>query len=536
MNSSTKLAASAFNLNLPKLMAEFGEQLLQRLPHQVIGLAAPELVQTFARQFAAEYERNQERGVRASAQDYNVWIARLFEEVESGSSYKELIKAYLDEIESLIKEKKSDALFAAVIEQVTDGSKPIGYALGPRCGDIHPLHWQNFASQISSLNRSSFLDQLFAQDGGLPLLLAGWIDDYDGIFNSFVRSSMGRWAHEIKPNSFWLTAVSLLADKEDEPRRILFLAYRNIGTGLIPNPGKGAALETRVLDTLRIAYGQIDRQSQALSRYLVDERADIIKSLYPAILAHDFKAPLGNIHSQTILALEANQDIAKLLLTNADQDGLIEANKRSLLKLAGLLQQVTKLHEYLGAYASLEKISDEPWLLHDGLRTVEQLLYARVLHEKVYVSMPKKPSERMRRSYQVVIDQGLFLVVLVNILQNAINMMVHENSKHPEKMQKRRIELRIERDPVQNQLLLWVGNTDTHIQAEHRERIFKKGFSTRGGSGTGLYLCRRIAAYWGGSLVLCDEDERVELDWSDSYQVVFRLHIPLPTVQMRKNK
>lgn len=283
MTSSTP---PSLTVDIPKLLEDYGEQLLERL------LGSPDFpdsarpkVRQLGRQFAIEVERLAARGRRASNTEYNQWISDIFESVNQGSGRDELIDDFVGRIDGLIAQGKSDAIFALVIEQVTDGQAPLGYKLRQHCGRIHAHQWENFEEFISGIDRSRFLDRMYASEETIPLALANTIEGYDGLFDSFVRTisrQQGEAPDQDTTARYWLAALSLLSQSDAEPRRILYLAYRNVGTTLIPNPGRGAGMETRMLDILRIAYGQIDHQALVLNQHLAQQRQEWIRSLAPS--------------------------------------------------------------------------------------------------------------------------------------------------------------------------------------------------------------------------------------------------------------
>ena len=264
--------AAPLTLDVPALLSDYGDKLLRHLAsHVQLNNAQTAAVDAFRRQYSAESERLAMRGVSPSSRDLNQWIASLLSIVEQGGSRDELLACYLEELDQLRQAGKSDVIFALVIEQVDDGKQVLGYKLAHRCGDIHARHWANFASDLDRMGAASFLQALMQAESSVPLQLATTVPDYDGFLDSFARTALDEgenWGatrrSEVR-NRYWLTGVSLVSQSADQARRALFQVYRNIGTTLIPNPGKGAGLEVRALDMLRIAYGLVDHQEAGLA-------------------------------------------------------------------------------------------------------------------------------------------------------------------------------------------------------------------------------------------------------------------------------
>ncbi|HZX31905.1 MAG TPA: ATP-binding protein [Rhodocyclaceae bacterium] len=517
-------------LDVQRLLQDYGERLVTRLRQSppTTPEALDKALRGLEAEYAVELERSEDRGVRASTEEFNVWMAKLFTAVETGCSQQALVDEYLDDLDRLIHAGKSDALFALVIEQVTDGRVPIGYRLASRVGRIHPEHWRNFSRQIAERRHSGFLDALFAQEESLPLLLADWVPGYDGVFDSFARAILILPHGAGLSDRYWLTAVSLIAKADDEPRRIVFLAYRNIGSRLVPNPGKGARLETRVLDVLRIAYGQIDRQIATAAQDVAEEKENLVKTLLPSIYAHDFMSPVGNIQDWTLLAQRHCRELAEILLERPEETELKTAALETLKALAEVSREITRLHDYLHSYAGLDLKTTAPWPLEDGVHMALTLVHSRAQAEQVALRFEKQG----RRRLAVLAERSLVVVVLVNLIHNAINIMaLNATTERRRATQQRRILVRLA--PLETGgrefARLIVANTDTDIAEENRERIFRKGFSTRGlaGGGRGLHLCRQVCAYLGGRISLMTAEERSQEGLPSGYRVAFAVRLPL---------
>jgi len=525
-------AAEGLTLDIPRLLRDYGEHLVNRLrqspPASMDALAGA--LRTLAAEYAAELDRAEDRGLRASGSEFNAWIGKLFAAVETGCSHIDLVDEFLQDLYGLIQAGKSDAMFGLIIEQVTDGRLPIGYRLGPHVGKIHDEHWHNFSQSIANLAGSRFLDALFAQEASLPLALMDWVTEYDGVFDSFARAVLALPHGTKLADRYWLTAVSLIAKADDEPRRIVFLAYRNIGSRLIPNPGKGAGLENRALDVLRIAYGQIDRQIANIAGEIAEKKEDLVKTLLPSIYAHDFMRPVGNVQDWTLVAHRHCRYLAKELLQRSGETALKTDALSTVKALTTVSREIADLHDYLHSYAGLELKTPDGWPLKDGTMMVQTLMRNRLRDEQVDLRI-----ELPGRSLTMAGERSLFIVVLANLLHNAINIMaLNATDAQRRAAQQRKILVRPvtegARKGGQGDFVdIVVANTDTDIADENRERIFRKGYSTRGlaGGGRGLHLCRQICAYLGGSIALMNPEERRHRQLDAAYRVAFVVRLPL---------
>ncbi|MGH8498441.1 MAG: ATP-binding protein, partial [Methylococcales bacterium] len=126
--------------------------------------------------------------------------------------------------------------------------------------------------------------------------------------------------------------------------------------------------------------------------------------------------------------------------------------------------------------------------------------------------------ERSRaREIFVETDRALLLVVLINVLVNAAQAK-QEAREPPRNRQGQlirpprpapadgdKIKILVDSEPEDETVVLLLANTGPQVAPEHRERIFTRGFTTRlHGHGQGLYLCRQIMAYLGGSIAYSD--------------------------------
>ena len=77
------------------------------------------------------------------------------------------------------------------------------------------------------------------------------------------------------------------------------------------------------------------------------------------------------------------------------------------------------------------------------------------------------------------------------------------------------------------QLVLWVADTGRGIAEEHQEKIFSKGFSTKGSNrGIGLYMLL---------LTLDEVDGSVEIDSRLGHGSIFTVRIPASTLAEGEN-
>ncbi|MFP5265974.1 MAG: sensor histidine kinase [Acidobacteriota bacterium] len=90
-------------------------------------------------------------------------------------------------------------------------------------------------------------------------------------------------------------------------------------------------------------------------------------------------------------------------------------------------------------------------------------------------------------------NENLLRQVLLNLVCNAI--------RHTPAGGKVDVRVRAAAPPASRRVLLEVSDTGCGIPAEQKERIFEAGYSAGGGTpGLGLAVCKRLAAFHGGSI------------------------------------
>ena len=93
--------------------------------------------------------------------------------------------------------------------------------------------------------------------------------------------------------------------------------------------------------------------------------------------------------------------------------------------------------------------------------------------------------------------------ILTNIFKNAIEVMKNKEKKE--------CLLHVRLITINDALQLTVQDNGPGIMPEYKDKLFRKGFSSKGGDGIGLYHSRKLARQMGGDLWLIDNHEREAL-------------------------
>lgn len=266
-----------------------------------------------------------------------------------------------------------------------------------------------------------------------------------------------------------------------------------------------------MLQLLRIAYRQLDHRLRNLDQRINAHREDLIRTLGPGLLAHELHTQLANLHDFNIgLASE----IERMLRERPEDAAILTLGER----VEDAIQETTKVFRVVRGYNNLMRA-----------RLVERFVLGEVVDEALALTRGRveayakaKVLVERRRAHAVSVDtdRALLLVVLVNVLVNAAQSI--QEAREPPRTDGQathtlqptpegghRIMVLVESEPQDERVALLVANTGPEVLPENQERIFARGFTTRiNGHGQGLYLCRQIMEYLGGSITYADPVHR----------------------------
>jgi signal transduction histidine kinase len=450
---------------------------------------------------------------RAGGQEYDVWIDEIFQATQTGEWREDLLRHFLGKLGLLMEQRKTDALFALVIEEIATKRGLVRYRLAEHLGaPIHAQHWRNYAAKLEDGEERAFFRELLdaqpdqADIGvwhGSSLRIAY---PYSGELDELVRvataTSRRSQAEEIQ-DAFWLSAIGLKSEEADQPNRLVFIVYPNHGTAASPRVGRAAAHEWRMLQLLRIAYRQLDHEIRNLDRRIAAQRGDMIRDLGPGFLAHELHTHLANLHDLQVMMINN----IKPLLKCYPEDPAVNAAGARLLQS---VEETTRVFEVVHGYNNIMRERRiERFILKEVIEEATALTRIRA---REYAKASVKVERARARAVPIETDHGLLLVVLVNILVNA-TQAIHEArpplGSFPAPEGGDHIQILVESEPADAQVVLFIANSGPMISPELHERIFKRGYTTRSqGHGQGLYLCRQILESLGGNITYADPMER----------------------------
>jgi two-component system OmpR family sensor kinase len=181
-----------------------------------------------------------------------------------------------------------------------------------------------------------------------------------------------------------------------------------------------------------------------------------------------------------------------------------------LVRNLSYMDKILRGESFQKERVSLAKLAIETKL--DFLHLIEEKkLDVRIIHESIEQHVPVRGHQEMLRQ------------VLVNLIDNAIKYSFPSTT----------ITIRGRKWPEGN--ALEISNHGLPLTAEERERIFQRGFRTRGaqaivphGTGLGLWLIRKIVEAHGATIRCLEVLEGGEK------RILFRILFPTPAASSRR--
>jgi signal transduction histidine kinase len=474
----------------------------------------PPAVQQRAEQASVEYDIDNtvhQRSKQAYKLECIHWIDSISRTVMTGERPESLLTNFMSDLNKMMTEEKSDALFALLLEEIEDGSGKKGFQLMRSIGlGVHKNHWQGFKQELRDLGRSQFLQDSLQTKNDLEVHLARYIHHYNGELDSLVRKSKSR-ARQDSANTmpildrFWISRIALSA--EQAPPRCLIIAYENTGNEIRPQPAQGAADEWRVLFFLRIAYSQLNFRIRDLPRYVSAQRNLWIRELAPSVLAHEAAAQTNIISDSAIQATES-------LLTLLERTPALQADLgHAAILLDNVLDSATNLNRTFSTYLNLQRKSRvERFPLGQVYGEAWELCRQRLYGIEVAI-------DRITADLSLQTDRSLLTLVLTNLLANGTRAI--NEGKWPDGMTKHTSKILLlaeEQDDKLVQLIL--ANSGPPILPEQTGRIFEQGFSSYAdGHGQGLFVSRLICQHLGGNLLLASDPKL----YGEEFNVAFAI-------------
>lgn len=259
-------------------------------------------------------------------------------------------------------------------------------------------------------------------------------------------------------------------------------------------------------ENLTEAYAGVALFSALLTEDAVNKR---LQTMHPMLLSGELGAGFGHEVANKITGFEIQ---VRNLLRKCEGQDLLAQDARRLLDLALDIKNTVESFQQL----SRTNLSLGDHRCDLALALQRAVLLLQPVARKEGVRIDVRPAENLP---QVIGSAIILQQVFLNLMLNAVQHMARKTGQH-------RV-LSISASQEQGQLPIKVRFWDSGpgIHRKLWEKCFTPGFSTRGGSGLGLFIARSLVQSLGGRM--CVEESLVPLGTT--------MLVELPAVDERKN-
>jgi two-component system CheB/CheR fusion protein len=231
------------------------------------------------------------------------------------------------------------------------------------------------------------------------------------------------------------------------------------------------------------------------------QRAVATKDRLFSIIAHDLKAPLGNILLLADLLLKNNKTLSPDKLIS-----FVENIYSSALRTENLL---SNLLDWSRSQLNSICVSNQKTSTHNILNDVQTMVLDQALPKNIKISYPGE-------NFDIITDPNLLKIILRNLLSNAIKFSYPGS------------EINVNCKCLHNELIFSITDHGVGIEKHRLDQLFKiatnkstLGTQRENGTGLGLIVCKEFTDLLQGTLTVESGPEK---------GCTFYLHIPLKSI------
>jgi signal transduction histidine kinase len=368
---------------------------------------------------------------------------------------------------------------------------------------VHPQRLDNFVrDRLPKLAGSRLIRDVMVERETCEFLATSYLRDvsYFGEFDDLV---------DLRRQDAWICALPLPPADANRPSRMLIAIYPMVGSADSPSLPRGASQEWRTLTFMRAAYDMLNHQLASTAELVAQQRREILADLGPGLVNHEINQQLKVLDESANLV---NWGVQKL---ESEIPGDNRALDAVIHGLANVLNAIERLYSIADAFNNLERRPTEaPFSIAGLIGEIATLLNYKIALVGAELTCSGDTQ------VEIVTDASLVEHVLINILANALEATEGKGEDRSDISR-----LHIKCRSADGRVEIDVLNNGPPVAIARPERIFEKGFTTKTcglGHGLGLYLCRIIMNYLGGTITLIDKDEL-----QAGFNVGFRLDMPV---------
>ena len=304
---------------------------------------------------------------------------------------------------------------------------------------------------------------------------------YDGEFDRFSNSK----------NGFWLVGIPLPSISKNHASKAIVGIYPVIGSKTQPRLPRGGKQEWRVLEFTQIAYSLLNHQLGSIAERVSTQRRILIADLAPGIVNHEINTLMTNMIGITESLEFETRSLAKDIGYREQFEGITQAIAE-LYDTSRKASEITDAFNNLDRRQALTKITAKK-LVQDVLSITKYRT-----NEKSIRVVPLFPDD----DFEMITDSALVIHAVLNVVLNAIDACTEVGGD-------RIIAIQVALQGS-SMVEIIIANNGPPVS---KTTIFEKGVTTKKigvGHGQGLFICRLVAGYLGGTVDLVPKEELIK--------------------------